>query len=369
LDNEKAKNASVAKQLDVRALPAFFILDPRASRSLRWVGGATVAQLDRMLDDGARAVAGAAQGAQTDGNAKPGEAAAADRALARADRLYGAGDYAGAAPMYREALRAAPRGWPQYSRAVESRLFALTSCDSSEAAAELARDTYPRRARTALRPTWLRGGLDAAPRSPPIIRARGAGEDARDRRAQGDRRLHTRGGRGRPLRRLRHARGRAQGREGRGRGAKGRRAVGGVPRRAGGAREDPGAAHGCSIRTACRPTSKWAHPSARSRMLEASERDFPTTTIPRRAWPSPTRAEALGPRRSPLPTARWPRPYGPRKLRLLRTRADLYAARGGATAARRTVEEAIATAESFPPGQRNESTIEGLKEELDQGWK
>src|SRR3989442_4500881 len=58
LDTEKSKNASVAKRLGIPALPTFFILDPGTEEvALRWVGGATVAQLDRILDDGRTAVA------------------------------------------------------------------------------------------------------------------------------------------------------------------------------------------------------------------------------------------------------------------------------------------------------------------------
>src|SRR5436190_19009569 len=161
LDNEKAKNAAVSKKLDVRALPTFFILDPVSEQvALRWVGGATVSQLDRMLDDGRAAVAMAQGEAPSAGAGKGAEAA--NRALARAERLYGASDYAGAAAAYGEALAAAPAGWPQYSRAVESRLFALTSVDSSETAAILARDAYPRLRRTPSAANVAASGLDAA---------------------------------------------------------------------------------------------------------------------------------------------------------------------------------------------------------------
>ena len=100
-------------------------------------------------------------------------------------------------------------------------------------------------------------------------------------------------------------------------------------------------------------------------MLEASERDFPDDYNPparlaiayqeMKRWD-----DALAASDRALQKA-----YGPRKLRLLRTRADIYAARGDTTAARRTVEEAIATAESFPPGQRSEATIDGLKKKLE----
>src|SRR5258705_8691829 len=165
LDNEKAQNASVSKRLDVRALPTFFILDPASEQvALRWVGGATVAQLDHMLDDGGRLIAhAAASGAQ----AKAGASAKADAALARAERLYGAGDNASAAAAYAEALAAAPAGWPQYSRAVESRLFAPTTSDSSQAAANPARDAYPKLESPPPAAHGAAGGAQARPQLPP----------------------------------------------------------------------------------------------------------------------------------------------------------------------------------------------------------
>jgi predicted negative regulator of RcsB-dependent stress response len=57
--------------------------------------------------------------------------------------------------------------------------------------------------------------------------------------------------------------------------------------------------------------------------------------------------------------------YGPRKLALLATRADIYAGKGDREAARKALEEAIAMAEALPPGQRAESTIGSLKKKLE----
>src|SRR5712664_3213959 len=98
IDTEKAKNAALKKRLGVQALPTFFILDPSDERvALRWVGGATAAQLQRILADGGATVA------ESFGRARPGASSPTDQALARADRLYGAGDYVAAAKAYQEA--------------------------------------------------------------------------------------------------------------------------------------------------------------------------------------------------------------------------------------------------------------------------
>jgi len=123
IDTEKSRNASFSKQFDITALPTFPVLDPATEKvALRWVGGATVAQLDKILDDGRLAVAHAAEAAgPARPDASPGrrDATDADRALARADRLYGDGDNAAAAVAYQEPLGLAPAGWPRYARAVD----------------------------------------------------------------------------------------------------------------------------------------------------------------------------------------------------------------------------------------------------------
>ncbi len=82
LDTEKAGNAALRKRLQVNALPSFFVLDPATEKvAIRWVGGMSVAQVQRMMDDGETRVAHRAGSAwQT--------------ALARADALYGEASHA-----------------------------------------------------------------------------------------------------------------------------------------------------------------------------------------------------------------------------------------------------------------------------------
>jgi len=363
LDNEKAQNAAVAKRLDVRALPTFFILDPASEKvALRWVGGATATQLDHMLDDGGRLIAhAAAPGAP----AKAGASAKADAALARAEQLYGASDNAAAAAAYGEALAAAPAGWPQYSRAVESRLFALTSSDSSEAAAILARNAYPKLKRTASAANVAASGLDAALELPAEHAQRAAlvktlKADALEVVADSTLEVAAddRSGTYIALLDERHdAKDDAGARE--------------VARQWATFLEGQAArAKGPEQRMVFDPHRLSAYiemgePQRAVPMLQASERDFPDDYNPparlaiayqeMKRWD-----DALAASDRALAKA-----YGPRKLRLLRTRADIYAAKGDTTAARNTVVEAIATAESFPPGQRSESTIDGLKKKLD----
>jgi tetratricopeptide (TPR) repeat protein len=100
-------------------------------------------------------------------------------------------------------------------------------------------------------------------------------------------------------------------------------------------------------------------------MLEASERDLPDDYNP------PARLAAVYARME-----RWneglaaseralAKAYGPRKLRILQTRADLQTGMGDVAAARATLEEALALAESLPPGQRSERTIDGLRRAIE----
>ena len=57
--------------------------------------------------------------------------------------------------------------------------------------------------------------------------------------------------------------------------------------------------------------------------------------------------------------------YGPRKLGVYSTRVDILSGKGDAAGARRTLEEAIAYADSLPAGQRSEGTLAALRRKLE----
>src|SRR5258708_38524120 len=133
IDTEKAVNATVQERFPIDAWPTFLVLDPKDERvALRWVGGATVSQLQKILEDGRLAVLGRA----------PGEGP--EPAFARAERLYGQRSYGEAALAYQEALKVAPPEWPRYSRAVESLLFALTNTHDCTTSLLIAREALPK---------------------------------------------------------------------------------------------------------------------------------------------------------------------------------------------------------------------------------
>ncbi|MCI0569951.1 MAG: tetratricopeptide repeat protein [Myxococcaceae bacterium] len=138
VDTEKAENAGFLERFPVEAWPSLFVIEPKEERVvLRWLGSATVEQLEALLEDGARAARGGAEGAEA--------------LLARGDRLYGEGDKKGAAAAFTEALADAPADWPRRARTVESLLMALSGADEPETCARTALAELPRLPRS---PSW-----------------------------------------------------------------------------------------------------------------------------------------------------------------------------------------------------------------------
>jgi tetratricopeptide (TPR) repeat protein len=62
-----------------------------------------------------------------------------------------------------------------------------------------------------------------------------------------------------------------------------------------------------------------------------------------------------------------PKVSGPRRVRVLQTRSEIFAAKGDAASSREALEQALACAESLPAGQRSEGQITGLKKKLEAG--
>jgi len=358
IDTEKAGNAPLREKFPVVALPTYFIVNPAdESVALRWVGGATVSQLQGMLDDGRRAVlAGAAGGATT---------SRAERAFARAERLYGAGDNAGAAAAYGEALAQAAGGWPRYARAVESLLFALQSTGDDERAARLAAQAFPRLRRTPSAANVAASGLGSALELPAehgardsliavleadtreVVSDRGIPLAADDRSAAYIALLEARAAAHDSLGALRVASEWAAFLEGEA------------------ARAKTPEARAVFDSHRLSAYLELDQPGRALPMLTASERDLPGDYNPPARLAIAYLAmhrwdEALAASDRALAKA-----YGPRRLRILDTRADIQVGRSDVPAARRTLEDAIRIAEALPAGQRSESSIAGLKQKLD----
>jgi len=352
LDVEKAENASHKKKYAVDALPMFFVLDPKTEKAaLRWVGGATVPQLQKVLADGAAAVKGSGQGVAT--------------ALARADRFYGEGSYDKAAAAYREAIAKAPAGWARYGRSVESLLFALYETKDYAGCAKTAHDAYPRLSRTSSSANVAASGLSCAlelPKEDPS-RAGLVSSLVQDARAllTGARRDIAADD------------------------------ISSVYETLATEREDAGDATGKKKVLRERATfleaaaARAKTPDARAvfdshrlgtylelgepdralPMLLASERELPDDYNPPARLALTYKAMKRYDDAIAASDRALAKIYGPRKLGVLQTRSDIYKEMGNIEAAKKTMEQAIELAESLPEGQRSERFIASLKKKLE----
>jgi tetratricopeptide (TPR) repeat protein len=352
IDTEKRENASFRQQYAVQALPSYFIVDPETeSVLLRWVGGASVAQMLALLDRGETAYAGNGEGA-------------ADSLLARADRLYGEGNNADAATLYRKALAAAPESWSSYGRAVESLLFASLLNDDFEFCAELSREAFPKLRATPSAANVAALGLDAAlslsaenPKRAALVQTL----EANGRAVASDPTL--------PIV--------ADERSG---------LFGVLVSARQDAEDNPGVKEVArqwaaflegEAERANTPAQRTVFDSHRLSayllmkeperavpMLEASERDLPDDYNPPARLAVAYKAMGRWDDAIAASDRALAKCYGPRKLRILQNRADACLEKGDAEGARRTLEEALGLAESLPDGQRSDATIERLRKKL-----
>lgn len=352
IDTEKPGNASFLTKYPVEAWPTYFVLDSAKEKvAVRWVGGATVGQVGKILDDGKASTRGRETGVEA--------------ALARADSHFGEGKNAEAVTEYREALARAPKDWPKYGRATESLIFALQRIQDDRGCAEAARDAFPRLARTPSAANVAASGLDCSLKLKPDDPAR-AGLVAA---LAADARQVLSGKEGtiaaddissvyESLASEREAAGDEAGRK---RILSERAAF--LEKAAAEAKNPEARAVFDSHRLST--YIDLGEPERAIPMLEASERDLPDDYNPPARLAAAYKAakrwdEALAASDRALAKA-----YGPRKIGILQTRADIYAGKGDSAAAKRTLEETLSYAEGLPAGQRSEKTIAALRKKLE----
>lgn len=369
IDADRAQNAALTKKLGVRALPSYFIVEPDGERVvMRWVGGASVRQLATILDDGYAALNGGRPGgapAAPAAGAVESETDRAEKALRRADQFYAAGSNKEAAEAYFEAISTAPDDWPSYSRAVESLLYAWSVENNFEPAARFALDVLPRLGKTSSAASVAAGGLDCAlqlpdddPRKAEMVNSL----EAAARRVAEDRTVpisaDDRSGLYITLMSARDA-----------------------------AHDSLGARRTTERWSAFLDSAAAAAPTPEARtvfdshrlsaylelgtpekalpMLEASERALPDDYNPPYRQSIAWRAmkkwdEALAASSRALSKA-----YGPRRLMMMQSRADLFSSKGDKSSAKATLEEALKTAEAMPEEQRSERTIGSIRKKLE----
>ncbi|MEP7028503.1 MAG: tetratricopeptide repeat protein [Candidatus Eisenbacteria bacterium] len=348
LDNENSKNQAALKKLPTDALPTFYVVNPESVTVVRrWVGGMTVPQLHAFLDDARVAVA------------------APDGPLARADRLYGTGDYAAAAEAYQAAMPALAPGDGSYARAVESLMYALSATDQSRASLALAETALPRLGRTTSGASIAGSALGAALALPDTAEGRAGWITryeamTRDYLADStilmsdDDRSGTYGV-------LLDARSDAHDSTGAHTVAEQWAAfLEGAAARAKTPDEravfDP---HRLSAYL------ELGQPGKALPMLEASEKALPNDYNPPARLAIAYNAlgrwdDALAATDRALAKA-----YGPRKLRSYLARADAFKGRGDVASARRTYEEAVSYLNALPEGQRSRSMLATLTKRRD----
>ena len=357
VNTEKRENAAVLAKYPFQASPTLFVIDPGAEKVvLKYVGGATVTQLQRILDDGARA---AGQGGKDGKGGKP------DELLAKADAFYSAGQDKEAAEAFRAALKGMAKSSPSYPRAVESLLFALSASRQHESCAAVAREAFPYLKASPSAANVAGSGLDCALALDKSLPTRFALVAALTRDAK------------EVLR-----------------GSRAGLAVDDVSALYQTFAEERGSANDAPGKT--KVLEEWAAyleaeaakgktPEARAAfdahritaylelgqpergipMLEASERDFPDDYNPPARLALAYRGmkkydEALAASDRALLRA-----YGPRKLVILSARADIYDRKGDPAGAKKTREDALAWAESLPKEQVSERQIAALKKQLE----
>ncbi len=351
VNTELAKNTGFLKKYTVQAYPSFFVISPETETvAYRWMGGATVAQLQKILDDGRRAV-------------RPGRGDF-ETALARADRLYGAGKNAEAADSYRRALSLAPKGWDRYGRTVESLLFALDSTHDAEGCARAAFEAYPKLSRSASLANVAAAGLGCALELPAEKPGRAqlvaSLEKATLESMANPRLVMSADDRSSLYQVLIDAREDAKDEAGQRKTTEEWSAF-----------LDAEAARAKTVeqRSSLDPHRLLAYlalktPEKAVPMLEASERDLPQDYNP------PARLalayknmgkfdDALAASDRALSKA-----YGPRKVGILRTRADIYQAMGKPEMAASTLEDAIGYSEKLPDEQKSDAQIASLRKKL-----
>jgi tetratricopeptide (TPR) repeat protein len=349
VDTENSKNADFLKKYPINVWPTLLVIDSAKEQvALRYAGGATVGQLSKLLDQ-----------------AQSKTKSPSDDALARADRLANEGKNEEAAKEYDRAIVNAPKGWHPLGRAAEGLIMALTMTQQHERCAVRADELYPRLRGTLSGANVAAYGLGCAADLPADNKLRGSLLESLEKATRAslddpkiDLSGDDRSGLHESLMEARKAQKDAEG----------------AKREA-----EKWAAflegQAAKAKTAEQRTVYDSHrmsaymelgtPEKAVPMLEQSERDFPRDYNPPARLGTIYRLmkkydESLAAYDRALKLA-----YGPRKIGILRGRADTLVAKGDKEAARLTLRDAIAYAKSLPSGQVSERTISALEKKLE----
>jgi hypothetical protein len=353
VNTEKAENSKFLTKFPISVWPTLLVIDSKSeSVALHYAGGATVAQLGKLLDDAQRVI-----------TAKSPDSA--DTLLASADRMASREDKnAEAAKLYQQAIARAPSKWPRLGRAAEGYVFTLTMAHENERCAIEAGALYPKLKGTLSGANVVSSGLSCAlelddksvGRKELVDRLESGTREAFDD-PKIDMTGDDRSGLFMSLIDARHD----------------EKDVPGEQKLkeqwAAFLEQEAAKAKTPEQRAVYDPHRLSAYldlgiPEKAVPMLQQSERDFPDDYNPPARLAVAYKAmkkydDALAASDQALKKA-----YGPRKLGILRTRSDIYLAKGDKDAAKRTLSEAIAFAKALPAGQRSDSQTASLEKKL-----
>ena len=352
LNTEAPESAAFLKRYPIPALPTLLVLDPKKDNvTLRYVGGANVAQIKSMLDDAEQ-------------KHRSSMLATADKLLMEADRLASDGQHANAAKAYDSAIKNAPGRWRRFGRAAESLIISLSMAYDQEQCATRAVSLYPRVRGTIASANVAAIGLQCAiaidkehaQRETLMQTLEKATREVFDNRKlalSGD----DRSGLYIALIEARDAAGDEEGTI---------------------ALQSQWAAFLESVAVRSKTAEQRAvydshrvsaylnlgTPEKAVPMLEQSERDFPDDYNPPARLAVIYKAMKEYDKALAASDRAMAKVYGPRKLAVLSVRADIYADKGDAKAARETIVQAIEYAKALPEGQRSERRIASFEKRL-----
>lgn len=352
INTEEAKNAAFLKRYPIPALPTMLVLDAkRDTVTSRYVGGATVSQLQKLLTDAEKTYRAKSQ-------------PASDTLLAKGDRLAAEGKQADAARAYEEAIAAAPKSWQKLGRVAESLLFALSMSGEHERCATRALALYP----------GVKGSASAANVSSTGLSCAVGLDKAHAKRVEWMQKLEA------ATREVFDDRNIVMSDDDR----SGlylalidaRDAAGDDEEAVRLKHEWSSFLEGAAAR-AKTPEQRTVYDSHRVSayielgtpekaipMLEQSERDFPDDYNPPARLALAYRAMKKYDQALAASDRALARVYGPRKITVLTARADIFVAKGDTKAARETIQQAIEAAKALPEGQRSERRIASLERRL-----
>jgi len=348
VDIDDAKNADFLARFPIPAIPTLMVIDPKKeSVALRYMSGATISQLTKLLDDGKRAV-------------KLTGPATADSLLSAADRYASQGLTAEAVKSYEMALAKAPKGWGQFGRASESYITALAMKGDNGRCTTFALDTYPRLRGTSSGASVAATGLGCA--SELSDKSHIESLEKATRESIDNAKIPLSGDdRSGMYQSLIAARGAMKDEAGEQK-----------------MTEEWSAFLDAEAAKAKTPEERTVYDSHRLGaylalgtpekaipMLQQSEKDFPNDYNPPSRLSAAYKAMKMYDEALAASDRALAHVYGPRKITVLRNRADIYVAKGDKENARKTLEQAIEYASSLPKGQRSEGTIAALRKRLE----